>query len=81
MKLHVDAPWTRDCPIETVAWNLNIMREQLIKDLIDALAAEPNWEDFDVQCQCYDRVGIDSDTLTPAEEEYIVHEVMSRRNY
>lgn len=61
--------------VEDRAFSLYAMRTQQIEDLINILSARADWEDFAVQCEAYDAVGIDSDTFTDAEIEYIVNSI------
>lgn len=80
----VTPPWFMD-PIEHTAFNCFAMecegmlptRKGKLNQLIDMLAAGP-YDDYDYQCQCYDAVGIDSDTFTNEEERYIVENVLRK---
>ena len=53
----------------------NFTREGKINKVIKLLAASDNPNDFATQCAIYDAVGIDSDTFTEQEVEYIQKEV------
>ena len=73
---------------EEVAFNLYAMekeghvptREGKLNQIINKMvAAGPIMcNDFATQCRIYDEVGIDSDTLSDAECDYIVREVAKR---
>lgn len=56
----------------------NLTREGKINKIIKLLAASDNPNDFAIQCAIYDEVGIDSDTFTDQEIEYIQQEVAKR---
>ena len=54
-------------------------RQGKINQVINLMvAAGPMCNDFATQCAIYDKVGIDSDTFTDAECEYIEREVARR---
>lgn len=54
-------------------------RQGKINKVIKLMAAAGSMcNDFDMQCQIYDEVGIDSDTFTDEEVEYIEREVAKR---
>ena len=55
-------------------------RRGKIERVIKELLASDNPSDFQVQCAIYDKVGIDSDTFTDEEINYIETEVARRWN-
>ena len=55
------------------------MRQQEIEDLIDALAAAADPNDYATQLSIYKTLDFDSDTLTTDEVNYIEREVSRRR--
>lgn len=63
--------------IENCAFTCYAMRQEEIEQVIDLMvAAGPDrCNDFDIQCSIYKQVGIDSDTFTDEEIEYIEREV------
>ena len=86
MSFGITAPWF-DGPVEQTAFNLYAMekegllptRQGKIEQVINLMvAAGPMCNDFAIQCAIYDKVGIDSDTFTDAECEYIEREVARR---
>lgn len=86
-KFGVDPPWYRESQIEREAFNLYAMecegllptRQGKINQVIKLMvAAGPMCNDFATQCDIYDEVGIDSDTFTDQEVEYIESEVAKR---
>lgn len=57
-------------------------RQGKINKVIKLMAAVGSMcNDFDVQCQIYDEVGIDSDTFTNEEIDYIEREVARHLGY
>lgn len=76
------APSTNPHFTEDRAFSLYAMdctRKQQIEKVIDLMAAQGNQcNDFEIQCQIYDIVGIDSDTFTEQEVSYIEREVGKR---
>ena len=83
----VDPPWYRESPIEKEAFNLYATecegllptRQGKINQVIKLMvAAGPMCNDFATQCDIYDEVGIDSDTFTDQEVQYIEREVAKR---
>lgn len=80
-------PCYRDSEIEVAAFNLYALecegetatRQGKINKVIKLMvAAGPMCNDFVTQCDIYDEVGIDSDTFTDQEVEYIESEVAKR---
>lgn len=76
------APFIRNA-IENQAFTcyaLDCMRKEKINKVIELMvAAGPIMcNDFATQCEIYNQVGIDSDTFTDEEVEYIVGEVAKR---
>ena len=55
-------------------------RRGKIEKVIKELLASDDPSDFQVQCAIYDKVGIDSDTFTDEEINYIETEVARRWN-
>ena len=55
-------------------------RRGKIERVIKELLTSDNPSDFQVQCAIYDKVGIDSDTFTDEEINYIETEVARRWN-
>lgn len=78
----IKPPCYRDSSIETAAFNmyaLECTRQDKINKVIKLMvAAGPMCNDFATQCEIYNQVGIDSDTFTNEEIEYIVGEVIKR---
>lgn len=83
-------PCYRGSAIETTAFNLYALecegetdtRQGKINKVIKLMvAAGPMCNDFATQCDIYDEVGIDSDTFTDQEVEYIESEVAKRLVY
>lgn len=76
------APSTSPHFTEDRAFSLYAMdctRKQQIEKVIDLMAAQGDQcNDFEIQCQIYDIVGIDSDTFTEQEVNYIEREVGKR---
>jgi hypothetical protein len=78
------APWYR--PEEDIVFTLFAMecegdidtRQGKIKKVIKLLAAAEDPNDFETQCRIYDEVGIDSDTFTEDEVQFIIREVARR---
>lgn len=54
-------------------------RQGKINKVIKILAAVPDPNDFEVQCMAYDYAGLNSDTLSPAEIQYMENEIAKRR--
>ena len=86
-KFGVDPPWYRESQVERESFNLYAMecegllptRQGKINQVIKLMvAAGPMCNDFATQCDIYDKVGIDSDTLTDQEIQYIESEVAKR---
>ena len=78
------APWYR--PEEDIVFTLFAMecegdidtRQGKINKVIKLLAAAEDPNDFETQCRIYDEVGIDSDTFTEDEVQFIIREVARR---
>lgn len=65
--------WWKDAEIGYMA------RQSQIEEIIKRLAANSSQcNDFNFQCQIYDEVGFDSDTLTESEVEYITQSIEKR---
>lgn len=86
-KFGVDPPWYRESQVGREAFNLYAMecegllptRQGKINQVIKLMvAAGPMCNDFATQCDIYNKVGIDSDTFTDQEVEYIESEVAKR---
>ena len=69
----------RHTSINNVAFSAYAFRQQQVEDVIDMLAAADDPNDFSTQCFIYNTVGIDSDTFTNDEINYIEREVSHRR--
>lgn len=54
-------------------------RQGKINKVIKILAAVPDPNDFEVQCMAYDYAGLNSDTLSPVEIQYMENEIAKRR--
>ena len=65
--------------INNKAFSAYAMRQQEIEDLIDALAAAADPNDYATQLSIYNTLDFDSDTLTTDEVNYIEREVSRRR--
>lgn len=83
-------PCYRGNPVETTAFNLYALecegetttRQGKINKVIKLMvAAGPMCNDFATQCGIYDEVGINSDTFTDQEVQYIESEVAKRLVY
>ena len=80
----LEAPWYR--PEENIGFMLYAMecegdlstRQGKINRIIKELAATEDPNDFETQCRIYDEVGIDSDTFTEDEVQFIIREVARR---
>lgn len=78
------APWYR--PEENTEFLLYAMecegdlstRQSKINKVIKLLAATEDPNNFETQCRIYDEVGIDSDTFTEDEVQFIIREVARR---
>lgn len=68
----------RRTSINNKAFSAYAMRQQEIEDLIDALAAADNPNDYTTQLSIYKALEFDSDTLTTDEVNYIEREVSRR---
>lgn len=87
----ITSPWYRqEGERERCAFNLYAMecegelstRQGKINKVIKLMvAAGPMCNDFATQCKIYDEVGIDSDTFTDQEVQYIESEVAKRLVY
>lgn len=53
-------------------------RQSKIHKVIKLLAAAEDPNDFETQCRIYDEVGIDSDSFTIDEVQFIIREVARR---
>ena len=73
--------WAPDCrtSINNTAFSAYAMRQQEIEDLINALAAADDPNDYATQLSIYRALNFDSDTLTTNEIHYIEREVSRRR--
>ena len=65
--------------INNKAFSAYAMRQQKIEDLIEALAAADNPNDYATQFSIYKALDFDSDTLTTDEVDYIEREASRRR--
>ena len=80
----IKAPWYR--PEEDLAFTAFAMecegdvdtRQGKINKVIKLLVAAEDPNDFETQCRIYDEVGIDSDTFTEDEIQFIIREVARR---
>lgn len=80
----IKAPWYR--PEEDLVFTVFAMecegdvdtRQGKINKVIKLLAAVENPNDFETQCRIYDEIGIDSDTFTEDEIQFIIREVARR---
>lgn len=78
------APWC--CPEENTEFLLYAMecegdlfiRQSKINKVIKLLAAAEDPNNFETQCRIYDEVGINSDTFTEDEVQFIIREVARR---
>ena len=78
------APWYRS--EDNTAFSLYAMecegdmptRQSKINKVIKLLAASADPNDFETQCRIYDEVGIDSDSFTDDEVQFIIREVARR---
>ena len=73
----ITPPWYRD-PVETTAFNAYAYHQQKIKDFINALAATSDPSDYSNQCAAARCAGLDPNSLTSDEIEYIEKEVAKR---
>lgn len=64
--------------VEDRAFSCYTMRQQQIDEVVNLLAATEDPNDFETQCRIYDEVGIDSDTFTENEIQFIIREVARR---
>lgn len=64
--------------VENRAFSCYAMRQQQIDEVVNLLAAAEDPNDFETQCCIYDEVGIDSDTFTENEIQFIIREVARR---
>ena len=73
--------WAPDhrCSMNNKAFSAYAFRQQQIEDVINSLAAARDPNDFSTQLAAYDAAGLDSDTLTDDEVDYIVKEIRRRR--
>lgn len=73
--------WAPDhhCSMNNLAFSAYAFRQQQIEDLIDALAAAADPNDYATQLSIYNALDFDSDTLTIDEVNYIEREVSRRR--
>lgn len=69
----------RRTSINNKAFSAYAFHQQEIEDLIDALAAVDNPNDYTMQLSIYKALDFDSDTLTTDEIKYIEREVSRRR--
>lgn len=69
----------RRTSINNKAFSAYAMRQQEIEDLIEALAATDNPNDYATQLSIYKALEFDSDTLTTDEVNYIEREVPRRQ--
>lgn len=69
------APWFPDDSPEFSGF---AHRTSQLDEVARLLAREADPNDFEVQCRIYDEVGINSDTFTDEEINYIIKEVQRR---
>ena len=69
----------RRTSINNKAFSAYAFRQQQIEDLVDALAAADDPNDYATQLSIYRALDFDSDTLTTDEVNYIEREVSRRR--
>lgn len=72
----IDAPLINPTPVENLAFNAYAYRQTQLDQVAERLARHRDWTDFALQCAVYDDVGIDSDTFSEAEKEYIVNKIL-----
>lgn len=77
MKFGIDPPWCQSS-MERLAFNAYAYRQQQIEDFINALAATSDPNDYSNQCAAAQCAGLDPNTLTSDEIEYIEREVAKR---
>lgn len=68
----------RHTSVGNLAFSAYAFRQQQIEDLVDALAAVNNPNDYATQLSIYKALDFDSDTLTTDEVNYIEREVSRR---
>lgn len=73
--------WAPDhhCSMNNLAFSAYTVRQQQIEDVINYLAAARDPNDFPTQLAAYGAAGLDSDTLTDDEVDYMVKEIRRRR--
>ena len=76
----IDAPWYRN-PAETLAFNAYAFHQQQIEDFINTLAVTSDPNDYSTQCAVSQYTGLDLDTLTYDEIEYIERETARRYSF
>ena len=77
MKFGISGPGCQ-CSMEHLAFNAYAFHQQQIEDFINALAATSNPNDYFNQCAAAQCAGLDPNTLTSDEIEYIEREVAKR---
>lgn len=77
MKFGIDPPGCQ-CSMERLAFNAYAFHQQQIEDFINALAATNDPNDYSNQCAAAQCAGLDPNTLTSDEIEYIEREVAKR---
>ena len=68
----------RHTKINNVAFSAYSFRQQQIEDLIAILIITDNPNDFETQCEAFEAIGLDSDSLSFAETAYIETEIAKR---
>ena len=71
----------RHSSINNLAFSAYAFHQQQIEDFIDALAATSDPNDYSNQCAAAQCAGLDLDTLTPDEIEYIEKETAKRYSF
>ena len=69
----------RHTSVGNLAFSAYAFRQQQIEDVINYLTAARDPNDFPTQIAAYDAAGLDSDTLTDDEVDYMVKEIRRRR--
>lgn len=77
MKFGISGPGCQ-CSMEHLAFNAYAFHQQQIEDFINALAATSDPNDYSNQCAAAQCAGLDPNTLTSDEIEYIEREVAKR---
>ena len=74
MQFGINGPGCQ-CSIEHLAFNAYAFHQQQIEDFINALAATSDPNDYSNQCAAAQCAGLDMNTLTSDEIEYIEKKV------